>query len=162
MASRGRKLHPIWINYLRTTTDNGKHCKATCKFCGKEQYGNAERLVKHSNECGETQKNENGKRWNEENDNTSTPKKMRLDQMLVKTTPAEAHDLSILAAKFIYSNNLPFNCAENKYFREYTSSLRKGFKPPNERDVAGKLLDEVYEEQVQKASLQYEGKQEQI
>ena len=45
----GRKQDPIWLNYNRSSANNGS--KATCKICNKTMQGIVTRMKNHSAIC---------------------------------------------------------------------------------------------------------------
>lgn len=63
-----------------------------------------------------------------------------------KTTPAQKSAFDLEVAKFFYACNLPFNLADHPQWTKVCSLLRPGYTPPSRKDIAGSLLDKVYEE----------------
>lgn len=47
---------------------------------------------------------------------------------------------------------------ENPHFMNVVQSLRQGYSPPNRADVEGKLLDKVYEREIEQCAKRLEGK----
>ena len=64
----------------------------------------------------------------------------------IKTDSAAANQLHIQVARFFYACHIPFNVAEHKEFKKMISLLRPGYSPPNRKDLAGNLLNSVYEQ----------------
>ena len=64
----------------------------------------------------------------------------------IKADSAAANQLHIQVARFFYACNIPFNAAEHKEFKKMISLLRPGYSPPNRKDLAGHLLNSVYEQ----------------
>ncbi|KAG8148070.1 hypothetical protein E2320_000136 [Naja naja] len=61
-------------------------------------------------------------------------------------------------ARFVYATNSSFCLLENPHFVNMIQSLRLGHSPPSRLDVAGKLLDKVYEEEIMQCATSLEGK----
>lgn len=71
----------------------------------------------------------------------------KIDKFVQKTTEAEKKLLDRQFARMFYACNIPFSVAENEHMLKLIHMLRGGsYKPPNRRDIAGYLLDEVNKE----------------
>ena len=64
----------------------------------------------------------------------------------MKTTLEEKSKLDLAVGKFMFSQNMAFSGVENPQFRKLCSSLRPGYTPPNRKQVAGPILDDVFNE----------------
>lgn len=151
----GPKPHPVWNNFNKSST-NGKNVKATCKFCGTTVQAILDRVIKHANVC------ESCAPVEEHGSSPVAAKKRKIDQMIVRTSREEAHELDKQIAKVVFATNSPFSIVENKQFQTMTSRLRPGYKGPNRRSVSNQLLDEVYEEELEKSKSLFEGKSHKI
>lgn len=52
----------------------------------------------------------------------------------------------LACAKYFYSCNIPFDCANNDYFKVFCRNLNSAYEPPTPQQLTGPLLDSVYEE----------------
>lgn len=95
---------------------------------------------------------------------TSTPKKSKstmnksMDDFSVRTTLADKHKLDHCIADMVYATNSSFSIVEHPKFKTMVESLRPGYKPPSRKDIAGKLLDDVYEIETTKCKNALAGK----
>ena len=62
---------------------------------------------------------------------------------MTHTSTAMKSKLDTMVGEFFYANNIPFNVAESKYFKDLISELRPGYQPPNSRAIGGALLNEA-------------------
>ena len=74
-----------------------------------------------------------------------------MQSFAIKTTLKEKEHFDYLTARFIYASNLPFKTVEHPTFLEMINNLRPGYKPPNRKDIAGNLLDSVFESEIEKS-----------
>lgn len=68
-----------------------------------------------------------------------------LHKFITRTSQNEREKLDIQVARFIYGTNSPFKHVEHIEFVNMIKLLRPGYKPPNRKQVANELLDEVYD-----------------
>ena len=68
-----------------------------------------------------------------------------MSSFCIKTDSAAATQLDLQIAKFLYACNIPFNIVEHKEFKAMISLLRPGYSPPNRKELAGNLLNNVHE-----------------
>ncbi|XP_018012992.1 uncharacterized protein LOC108670053 [Hyalella azteca] len=74
-----------------------------------------------------------------------------MQQFTIKTTKEDKKCLDYLVARMIYGTNSSFRLVEHDCFREMMDAARPGYKLPTRRDVAGRLLDEVFDSETEKA-----------
>lgn len=65
---------------------------------------------------------------------------------VTRTTAECKEDLDKRVARFIYAANVQFKGVEEKEFVHLIEGLRPGYKPPNRKAIAGRLLDTIHEE----------------
>lgn len=53
---------------------------------------------------------------------------------------------------------MPFRAVENEHFLKLLRDLRPGYKPPNRKQLATKVLDRLFEEEMKKTRLVIKGK----
>lgn len=70
----------------------------------------------------------------------------KIKHSVIITTKAEKEKLDVVIAKFFYSCNISFNTAENPHFKKMIETLRPGYPSPNRKELAGGLLNKVYDE----------------
>lgn len=79
----------------------------------------------------------------------STPAKRKQTSMgdfAIKTTHKQKEHLDYVIAKFFYANNIAFNVASSKQYKEMIEALRPGYAGPDRFALAGTLLDKVADE----------------
>ena len=79
---------------------------------------------------------------------TSTPMKKKqrsLASFVIKTSAETKDSLDLLVAKYFLCTNTAFKNIENSHFINLMEKLWPGYKPPNRKQLAGPLLDRVYE-----------------
>ena len=69
-----------------------------------------------------------------------------LSEFSVKTSNNLKHTLDVAVAKFFYANKIPHLVANNEHFLNLINLLRPGYKPPCDKDLSNKLLEEVHSE----------------
>lgn len=70
----------------------------------------------------------------------------KLIDFAIVTTGAQQKSLDKAIARYFYASNLSFLTAEDKYFKELMNIARPGYHTPSRKDLAGRLLDEVYDD----------------
>lgn len=75
------------------------------------------------------------------------------------TPAAEVPKLDKLVAKCFYGNNLSFNTADSKTFKDLVTQLRPSYDPPNRKRLSNDLLDEVYEDTQEELKAQIKDKE---
>lgn len=48
-------------------------------------------------------------------------------------------------AKLLYGCNLPFRVVQSVHFKSFCKAIRPSYRPPNEKQIAGKYLDCIFE-----------------
>ncbi|XP_073511582.1 uncharacterized protein [Phyllobates terribilis] len=80
------------------------------------------------------------------------------DRFVIRTSRLEKELIDEKIAQFIYATNSSFHLTENPHFINMVQSLRPGYSPPSRADVAGKLLDQVYDREMEQCATALEGK----
>ncbi|KAM7175497.1 uncharacterized protein RBU57_001643 [Macrochelys suwanniensis] len=75
-----------------------------------------------------------------------------IDKFVIRTSRLQKEAIDEKIAQFVYATNSPFRMIENPRFINMVQSLRPGYSPPNRADVAGKLLDKVYEREIEQCA----------
>nr|XP_048724016.1 uncharacterized protein LOC125644307 [Caretta caretta] len=78
-----------------------------------------------------------------------------IDKFVIRTSRLQKEVIDENVARFVYA---PFRMIENPHFINMVQSLRPGYSPPNRADFAGKLLDKVYEREIQQCAKGLQGK----
>ncbi|XP_073529434.1 uncharacterized protein [Phyllobates terribilis] len=81
-----------------------------------------------------------------------------IDRFVIRTSRSEKELIDEKIAQFIYATNSSFRLTENPHFINMVQSLRPGYSPPSRADVAGKLLDQVYDREMEQCATALEGK----
>ncbi|XP_073431295.1 uncharacterized protein [Dendrobates tinctorius] len=81
-----------------------------------------------------------------------------IDRFVIRTSRLEKELIAEKIAQFIYATNSFFRLTENPHFINMVQSLRPGYSPPSRADVAGKLLDQVYDREMEQCATALEGK----
>ncbi|XP_073512843.1 uncharacterized protein [Phyllobates terribilis] len=81
-----------------------------------------------------------------------------IDRFVIRTSRLEKELIDEKIAQFIYATNSSFRLTENPHFINMVQSLRPGYSPPSRVDVAGKLLDQVYDREMEQCATALEGK----
>ncbi|KAM7178000.1 uncharacterized protein RBU57_001791 [Macrochelys suwanniensis] len=83
--------------------------------------------------------------------------KTTIDKFVIRTSRLQKEVIDEKTARFVYVTNSPFCMIENPHFINMVQSLRPGYSPPNRADVAGKLLDKVYERDIEQCAKDLDG-----
>ncbi|XP_069586836.1 uncharacterized protein [Ranitomeya imitator] len=81
-----------------------------------------------------------------------------IDRFVIRTSRLEKELIDEKIGQFIYATNSSFRLTENPHFINMVQSLRPGYSPPSRADVAGKLLDQVYDREMEQCATALEGK----
>ncbi|XP_073526372.1 uncharacterized protein [Phyllobates terribilis] len=81
-----------------------------------------------------------------------------IDRFVIRTSRLEKELIDEKIAQFIYATNSSFRLTENPHFINMVQSLRPGYSPPSRADVAGKLLDQMYDREMEQCATALEGK----
>ncbi|XP_073402221.1 uncharacterized protein [Dendrobates tinctorius] len=81
-----------------------------------------------------------------------------IDRFVIRTSRLEKELIDEKIAQFIYATNSSFRLTENPHFINMVQSLRPGYSPPSRADVAGKVLDQVYDREMEQCATALEGK----
>ncbi|XP_073520018.1 uncharacterized protein [Phyllobates terribilis] len=81
-----------------------------------------------------------------------------IDRFVIRTSRLEKELIDEKIAQFIYATNSSFRLTENPHFINMVQSLRPGYSPPSRAHVAGKLLDQVYDREMEQCATALEGK----
>lgn len=176
----GRKLDPLWNNFVKVANDNKTGYRAICKNCNKEMQGVIQRMKKHEDICSKNSPDVETINLDDDDDqnnlqNTAasireitsiassrepvastsaksvhSSKSISLVNYVVRTTKQDKEALDELAARFFNRK------VENPVFLKFCSSLRPGYVPPNSRQLANELLNKVYQNELEKVSHMFE------
>ena len=69
-----------------------------------------------------------------------------MNSFVVRTTVEQKADIDNKLAKYIFSENISFRSVEGEQFLNFCEAMRPGYKPPNRKILASKLLDEVHDQ----------------
>ncbi|KAM7165779.1 uncharacterized protein RBU57_006912 [Macrochelys suwanniensis] len=75
-----------------------------------------------------------------------------IDTLVIRTSRLQKEVIDEKIALFVYATNSPFHMIETPHFINVVQPLRPGYSPPNRVDVAGKLLDKVYEREIEQCA----------
>lgn len=171
----GRKKDPIWIYYKELPVVPGKKgTRAQCIACNKEIQGIVSRLDKHHANCPGKQLNsaedDEDVQVVEDDEASSSTANVRapdqaknnkqkkkpsgngLNKFVFKTTKEEKEKFDLQCARFICGTDSSFLTANHKEFVKFCNMLRPGYNPPDRKDISGRLLDTIYEDEIQKCS----------
>ncbi|KAM7177180.1 uncharacterized protein RBU57_002557 isoform 1-T1 [Macrochelys suwanniensis] len=81
-----------------------------------------------------------------------------IGKFVIRTSRLQKEVIDEKIARFVYATNSPFRMIENPHFINMVQSLSPGYSPPNRADVTGKLLDKVYEREIEQCAKGLEGK----
>ncbi|KAM7170413.1 uncharacterized protein RBU57_005113 [Macrochelys suwanniensis] len=81
-----------------------------------------------------------------------------IDKFVIRTSRLQEEVTDEKIARFVYATNFPFRIIENPHLINMVQSLRPGYSPPNRADVAGKLLDKIYERDIEQCAKGLGGK----
>lgn len=73
-----------------------------------------------------------------------------LSSFVVKTSSSQKEVIDCHVAKYFYATNTSFRSVENNHFKKLMDILRPGYFPPSKLDLSGKLLNKVYESEMEK------------
>ncbi|XP_053169546.1 double zinc ribbon and ankyrin repeat-containing protein 1 isoform X2 [Hemicordylus capensis] len=88
----------------------------------------------------------------------SFPPGTTIDKFVIKTSRLEKELIDEKIAQFVYATNSSFRLTEKPHFINMVQSLRPGYSPPSRADVAGKLLDKVYDREMEQCATALEGR----
>ncbi|KAG8129895.1 hypothetical protein E2320_016781 [Naja naja] len=88
----------------------------------------------------------------------SFPPGTTIGKFVIKTSRLEKELIDEKIAQFVYAMNSSFRLTENPHFINMIQSLRPGYSPPSRADVAGKLLDKVYDREMEQCATALEGR----
>ncbi|KAM7159988.1 uncharacterized protein RBU57_010371 [Macrochelys suwanniensis] len=74
------------------------------------------------------------------------------DKFVIRTSRLSKEVTDEKIARFVYAINSIFPMTGNPHFINMARSLRPGYSPHNRADVAGKLLDKVYEREIKQCA----------
>ncbi|XP_074807722.1 ligand-dependent nuclear receptor corepressor-like protein isoform X4 [Natator depressus] len=80
-----------------------------------------------------------------------------IDNFVIRTSRLQKEVIDEKIAWFVYATNSLFCMIENPHFINMVQSLRPGDSPPNRADATGKLLDKVYEREIEQCAKGLEG-----
>ncbi|XP_050810205.1 uncharacterized protein LOC127051646 isoform X2 [Gopherus flavomarginatus] len=80
-----------------------------------------------------------------------------IDKFVIRTSRLQKEVIDEKIAPFVYATNSPFRIIENPHFINMVQSLRPGYSPSNREDVAGNMLDKVYEREIEQCAKGLEG-----
>ena len=155
----GRLKDKVWSFFTtgRQKDGNRRPCM-NCNFCNQEVSAESARLKKHIEKCTQYRKKtsvvvtepapnilEPASVSNpQQRNNVTTP--TSLSNFLCRTNKNSKEEIDVSLAKFVFSANIPFQTVENEQFKQLMSKVRPSYVPPTRQEIAGSLLDKVYEE----------------
>ncbi|XP_048694468.1 uncharacterized protein LOC125631593 [Caretta caretta] len=80
-----------------------------------------------------------------------------IDKFVIRTSRLQKEVTDEKIVPFVYATNSPFCMIENPHFNNMVQSLRPECSPPNRADFTGKLLDNVYEREIEQCARGLEG-----
>lgn len=69
-----------------------------------------------------------------------------INKFVSKTSDKDKSKIDLIVAKFFYACNISFNVVESDAFKNLIRILRKSYKLPSRKELAGSLLDSVHSE----------------
>ncbi|XP_072386306.1 uncharacterized protein [Diabrotica undecimpunctata] len=73
-----------------------------------------------------------------------------VESFLIKTSTNQKEALDRQRARYAFTTNSPFKHVDHPQFIRPIEELRPGYKPPSQRDISEHLLDNIYDEEMQK------------
>ena len=141
-----REKKPVWSYFKEILSRTNKRAK--CKNCGLEIVNNAARMEKHiEKDCEGATESEN------DNAGPSAPETLRQTTLHMASSKSKQHDIDLQITRYFIATNTPFNAASNDHLKRLVEKLRPNTTIPDRRDIAGRLLDEVYDEEKDKVKL---------
>lgn len=67
-----------------------------------------------------------------------------MKRFIIATSQEDKKKIDLQLSRYMFATNTPFNHVEHPELLKLMEILRPGYKPPNRKQIAGKLLDEVY------------------
>ncbi|KAG8135065.1 hypothetical protein E2320_008134 [Naja naja] len=158
--------------------------RAKCKHCNKEMQGLVARMRQHHEKCCDEDDQRNTCEQADlqitillfysfrvihpdthshislspKRKKKSFPPGTTIDKFVIKTSRLEKELIDEKIAQFVYATNSSFRLTENPHFINMVQSLRPGYSPPSRADVAGKLLDKVYDREMEQCATALEGR----
>lgn len=80
-----------------------------------------------------------------------------LESYISKISTTQKKSIDMQVGRFIYATNLPFRTVDHPQFIKLVQDLQPAYKPPKREDVGGRLLDSVYEEQLEACAQKLKG-----
>lgn len=133
----GRKESPEWMEVSKI---EGDPRKVTCNHCGDQISAKIERIRAHLNKCTKKvvsntstsfvqacNEVEDVQLQTDHNTGCDEPKFKRqrtMSEFAIKTTERQKSILDLKVAKFFYANNIAFNAANSKEYKEMLEALR--------------------------------------
>ena len=78
---------------------------------------------------------------------TGPPKLKQTKLMPIVSSKTKQHEINLQLTRSLVATNASFRSVDNRQFRKLVELLRPGTTISDRHDLAGKLLDEVYEEE---------------
>lgn len=174
MSTPGRKKHPIWEQFIAIPQENTtmKTSRVRCRKCNKELCGLVKRMEVHFRKCSSvstTDENSDVECLDLEDAGPSTSSEdssarsvtalqsksasassssvslnVSMKKFTITTSQEDKKKIDLQLARFMFATNTPFNHVEHEEFLKLIQILRPGYKPPNRKQIAGNLLDDVY------------------
>lgn len=151
----GRKEAPEWMEVSKVECDPRK---VKCNHCGGQISAKIERVRAHLTKCTKKKlvpniSSSSFQIFDEVEDviqaahNSGDEPKFKqqrlMSEFVIKTTESQKSILDMKVAKFFYANNIAFNAANSKEYKEMLEALRPGYLGPNRSNLGGRLLDEA-------------------
>ena len=158
MYKGGRPRDIIWEHFVSVTVAGKEYAK--CKLCDNQQLPKACRLKLHYVKCSAAHHLPAEKEIHEQPMSVKRPRfpslpptkrqaisiQPDMDSCVVKTSLNQKNAIDLEIAKFFYACNIPFNAADHPQYKKMMSTLQAGYQPPNRKQIAGNLLDTVYDQ----------------
>lgn len=174
MSTPGRKKHPIWEQFISIPQEHNalKTNRVRCRKCKAELVGLVKRMEAHFEKCRNNRDANNDEDEDEvvlledagvprcsdsssstsvaalQSKSTSASSSVSVNTSMkrftISTSQEDKKKIDLQLSRYMFATNTPFNHVEHPQFLKLMEILRPGYKPPNRKQVAGSLLDEVY------------------
>ena len=132
-----REKKTVWSHFREIWSGTKKRAK--CKNCGLETVNITARMEKHfRKDCKRATESEC------DNAGPSAPYTLRQTLLHIASSKSKQHDIDLQTTRYFIATNTLFTDASNDHLKRFVEKLRPNTTIPDSRDIAGRLLDEVY------------------
>ena len=89
--------------------------------------------------------------------NEPQAQKKKISEFMFRTTKEEKINIDLQLGRYIFATNSSFRSVEHTDFRKLSKLLNPSYTPPNRHEIGGKILDAVYEEEIEAAKSKLSG-----